>query len=662
MLTADIDYKKVKKFGVLPEKPKSKPKEVDRNTLYYDRNENNELLFRAAAYWNSMLDFRERRYRSFRYYRGYQWSDTVIDPATKLRISEEQYIKNQGKVPLKQNLIRQLVKNIIGQYRGNPSKSMVIARRNHDSLAVEMFNLAMEYVHHINLGDEMGARTLEELLLSGMVVRKIGYKYMKERDIYDVFYQNVSPDRIFFNTDITDIRMNELRICGEVIDIDIEELVASFAKTKKEEDVIMDEYKGWHTQQALPNNYGLSKDTNRVGSFLSSVHPDKCRLYEIWYLKSEWRIWAHDYADASYRIVDYTLKEVEAINQQRITKGISFGMAQEDIPLIDAEHKKEQFWCVKYLTPTGYCLRELETPYEHGEHPYVIAAYPLVNGEVWGFVEDIIDQQRTINRLISLLDFIISASAKGLLMIPEECLPDGMKPEDFADEWTKANGVIVYKESKGRSKPEQISANSTNIGINEFLAINMNLIQEISGVHGANQGAAPTAGTPSSLYAQQAQNGMTNTADILQFFSTFTQRADMKVLKLISQFYDEPRYIAVAGTDYSNDAKQWDPERTKNLETEITTTQGINTPAFRQMIDDTLYKLLEMQQIDIEMFLENSTMPFAQKILASVQKRKEEMQQGQPGQIDPNVVNQVNQQADPKAMGLINRSIGKQAV
>ena len=660
MLTAEIDYKKVQKFGVVPQSATIQPTEVNLNNIESDSTENWELLYKAQAFWDSKRDFRERRFRAFRYYRGNQWSDTIIDPETNKRITEEQHIKNQGRIPLKQNMIRQLVKNIIGQYRSNPSKTMVIARKNDDKLAVEMFNLAIEYVHHINLGQELNARTLEELLLSGMVIRKIGYKYMKERDIFDVSYHNVVPDRVFFNTDITDPRMTELRMCGEIIDIDLDELITSFAKTKEDEERIMDLYQGWFQKQAMPNNYGLSSNTNKVGSFLTPTQTDKCRLYEIWYLKSDWRVWAHDYADATYSIVDYTIEEIGNINYQRIQRGLQLGIPQQNIPLIDAELKKEQFWCVKYLTPTGHCLRELETPYKHQEHPYVIAAYPLVNGEVWGFVEDIIDQQRTINRLISLLDFVISASAKGVLMIPDECLGDHT-PEEFAEEWTKANGVIVYKPSKSGKAPEQISANSSNIGINELLSIEMNLIQEISGVHGANQGAAPTAGTPSSLYAQQAQNGMINNTDILQFFATFNQRADMKVLKLISQYYDEPRYIAVSGSDYSSEAKKWNPEITKHIETEVTTTQGVNTPAFKQMIDDTLIKLLEMQQIDAEMFLENSSMPFASKILASIQKRKEEMQQGQAGQLDPNLVNQVNQQADPRAMGMINQAVGKAA-
>ena len=68
-----------------------------------------------------------------------------------------------------------------------------------------------------------------------------------------------------------------------------------------------------------------------------------------------------------------------------------------------------------------------------------------------------------------MLDFIMNASAKGVLLIPEDCIPDGMTPADFAKEWVRFNGVITYVPSQKHTKvPEQISANSTNIGITEM--------------------------------------------------------------------------------------------------------------------------------------------------------------------------------------------------
>ena len=44
------------------------------------------------------------------------------------------------------------------------------------------------------------------------------------------------------------------------------------------------------------------------------------------------------------------------------------------------------------------------------------------------------DQQISINRLITLLDFMIGSSAKGVLLFPEELLPEGYTMDDISDE------------------------------------------------------------------------------------------------------------------------------------------------------------------------------------------------------------------------------------
>ena len=48
-----------------------------------------------------------------------------------------------------------------------------------------------------------------------------------------------------------------------------------------------------------------------------------------------------------------------------------------------------------------------------------------------------------------------------VLLIPEDVIPDGMTPDDFAKEWTRFNGIITYTPKPHGKMPEQISANST---------------------------------------------------------------------------------------------------------------------------------------------------------------------------------------------------------
>lgn len=47
------------------------------------------------------------------------------------------------------------------------------------------------------------------------------------------------------------------------------------------------------------------------------------------------------------------------------------GMPEDEVPLIKATWFVDDYWYFYYLSPFGDILREGETPYEHGSHPYV---------------------------------------------------------------------------------------------------------------------------------------------------------------------------------------------------------------------------------------------------------------------------------------------------
>ena len=642
--------------------PKKKQEITDSDpVLEEERHSNMFLLEKCRQDWNSLYDFRTRRKRSRDYVRGKQWGDIITDPDSGESITEEEYLMNQGSIPLKQNQIRQLMKNLIGQFRQSVTKSIVLSRHSGKGIEAEMMSYALEAVHQYNQTSELDARLFEEYGISGAIIQKLGYQYVKERDMEDIKIKNQNPAMMFYNSDVLDIRLTDLRRIGELHDLTLQELLSAFARNQKDVERLRSLYSD-RSAEYFYNTTGLSADNVDNLDFYFPRNNFKCRVVEVWELKAGFRTYAHDYADGSYAIVPYTLDEIRNINEHRVQKGLAEGIALKDIPQIDARNKFEQFWWVKYLTPWGDLLYESETPYEHQEHPYTIRLYPLMDGEVWGFVEDIIDQQRYINRLIILLDRIISSSAKGVLMIPESAIGK-MSPEEWASEWTKVNGMIIYKDKPGAEKPFQISNNSTNVGAHELLQAQMQLLKEISGVHDAIQGMDSKSGTPASLYAQQAQNSTLNSTDYMMFFNSYQQARDYKILKLIKQYYKEPRYLAIAGGTYSEEAKQFEPSKVKNMQFEIMISQAKDTPAYKALVEDTLKELLTAQLIDLDMYLESSGLPFAERLRESLRKRNE-AQENAGGMAMPEIPADIQQQiasgANPKAMQMIQQAVGKQ--
>ena len=92
------------------------------------------ILLEAQRYYNNMENFRKRRRRNKRYCYGDQWGDTITFKnkcGFEKRIKEEDYIREQGSEQLKSNLIRRVVKNVLGVYRSQ-SKTRTCDARDKD--------------------------------------------------------------------------------------------------------------------------------------------------------------------------------------------------------------------------------------------------------------------------------------------------------------------------------------------------------------------------------------------------------------------------------------------------------------------------------------------------------------------------------------------------
>jgi hypothetical protein len=600
------------------------------------------------------------------YHRGEQWKDLIYDTADGSWQTEEEYIKKQGKMPLKQNQVRQIVKNLVGQYRSDISRSTVISRDRDKAQIGEMLTNALRYALEINKTKDLDTRAFEEFLLSGVAFQKTRFNYMPKFERDDVFVENRPVPQMFFNDNIKDVRLTDMDLIGEFYDLPIEKIVAIFAKTPEDEKKIRHIYSHTISRELSNTSFDpmLSSYNTDNLDFYNAVEPDYGRVFEIWQKVTEPRLRCHDWLKGKRYVVTVDKQnKIDEINAQRIQEAASQGISPEDVPIIEYTKRIEEFWYVKFLSPYGYRLFESETIYAHKEHPYTVLLYPLIDGEVWGFVEDIIDQQRFINRLIMLMDFMIGASAKGVLLVPEDSIPDDMDIDDIADEWSRFNGVIKIKLKPGAQVPKQINSSASMPGANELLALQLKFINDISGVSSAIQGQRAPSGTPAKLYAQETHNATINTKDYFDTFNGFLRERDWKVTKTIVQFYDSERKIALAGSNYSDEALTYTPDKAKNAEVDVIMTKSADSPVYRAIIEDSLQQFVASGLIDLEMYLKNSTLPFSDKLLDDINKKKEAMMD--KGAIDPALMQEIGAQlkqqggntqaANPRTMDMLDR-------
>ena len=199
--------------------------------------------------------------------------------------------------------------------------------------------------------------------------------------------------------------------------------------------------------------------------------------------------------------------------------------------------------------------------------------------------------------------------------------------------------------------------------------LQIKLLEDISGVSSALQGQAPKSNTPASLYAQQAANSAVNSKDAIDSFDWGKKQRDYKVLQLIQQFYNDDRHIRIGGRGMMAgvNTEYYDKNAVKDIKFDVELAEAMDTPVYRGLQDDMLYRLLEAQVIDVKLFLQNTTLPFAQNMLREIELREKAMQEGnvQPGEIPPSMMEAMREakegagkEATPQGQDIINRLAG----
>ena len=654
-ITTKQKYKLLPMSHITPKRDQTEIDTVEFSRKNFGDRRAFDVLMEAQHYWNQMDDFRHDRERNKRYTYGYQWDDVICVDGKKM--SEADYIKAQGSVPLKNNLIRRLVRNVIGVYRSQLKEPTCTARDRDEQKLSETMSTILQCNMQLNRMNEVNARSMEEFLISGFIVHRKSYGWRNGKE--DCWTDYVQPNNFFIDNNMRDFRGWDVTCLGEVHDVSFGQLCEQFAQTPQEYRRLKEIYK-WASRREYIASYAERFGYSRLENydFLLTSEPGRCRVIEVWRKEQKPRYRCHDYQNGDIfkiEVSDYE-EQVAQVNRERMQMAKAAGMPEEEVPLIKATWFVDDYWYFYYLSPFGDILREGETPFEHGSHPYVFKAYPFIDGEIHSFVADVIDQQRYTNRLIVLYDWIMRASAKGVLLMPEDCLPDGVSMEDIAESWTEFNGVIVYKPSASRQIPQQVANNSTNIGITELLNLQLKFFEDISGVNGALQGKPGFSGQSASMYNQQVQNSTMSLLDMLETYSQFTCDGAYKDVKNMQQFYDTKRVFNIAGK--SGAQIEYDPKKIRDVEFDLSITESTSTPAYRQLANDWLMQLWQAQAISVEQLLEFGDFPFADELLQSIKSQKEQIQKGgMPDAMSPQLMQQVQQGSDMNAVNMLHNAM-----
>ena len=470
---------------------------------------NVQILSAARDAWLAAEPFRRRRDRYKRYTYGDQWSDIVAD-RHGCPTEESKLIVRSGKKPLTNNMIRQIVKTVIGRYRSSCR----------DENIYEASSSRRRYVADNSLL-ELDCRMLEEFLISGCAIQRIARE--SRRGVSRLWIDNVDPRSFFVNT-FRDPRGNDIDLIGMAHDLAFPDVVSRFAGNDPAKAArLANLFASSAANNVLQVENLIGEADNSFDDFLSTS-TGRCRVIEVWTLDCRNTLLCHDLAEATaYKIANNH-------SMRSSLSEINDGRRSDSKAPVKTRGSIEFVWRCRWYAPDGSLLAAYDSPYPHRSHPFAVKFYPLTDGEIHSFVEDVIDQQRCINRMTVLIDHMIGASAKGVLLFPQDQKPKNVDWQDIADTWAQSNGVIPIT-GMGPHLPSQVVTSTKDHGAYQLLALQMKLFENISGITDVIAGRNVPSSTGSAMFESQLQNSAVALADLIDSFSAFRKDRDNKAEK-----------------------------------------------------------------------------------------------------------------------------------
>lgn len=584
-----------------------------------------ELLTRAHNAWDALSSLRARRERNINYVFIDQWCDWVRDEHGHLVKESQRVAKRTGGVALQNNHLLKIIHSLSGLYAKQMTEPTCFARRPDADDKSDMMTNALQTSWYNNQMQDMMVSWIEEMLCGGLAIDI--EEWATVNGVEDVYSFAIEPSHFFYESAGIDPRHWDIQLIGHFEDYTLGSLAARMARSKYDYKQLEQIYE--------PYIYRREGETTQQTDRLKSPSWDiaeqgMCRVYHVWTKEHKMRYRCKDVLDTEnplYRIEPEQLPLIEQENAARMAQMAEAGLDSSEAILIEYTPIFDTYWHYQALTPGGLVLEEYDNPYEHGDHPYVMKAFELVNGDIIPFISSVIDQQRLINRMVTMFDLSIQAAAKGITLIPKSCVPRTMTESEFARAAREFGNYIFYddKEGRGINKPEVIANNTNLTGITEMLQLQLSFIPEITSVSDALQGKTPQGNVAASRYAMETQNSTTSISSLLLKFGSFETEVARKKMKMIHQYYSEPRNISVAHSGGYAEYAMYDPKAVQDIDFDVRIVMSPESPTLRMALHDMLAQMWQTGSVDVATMLQLSGLPGSSPIVKQIQRAQQAM-------------------------------------
>lgn len=436
-------------------------------------------------------------------------------------------LKDRGQAPVVYNVICQTINWIIGSEKRSRTDYKILPREKEDAKPAQAKTKMFKYFSDVNRTQFHRSRAFEDAAKVGIGWLEDG---AQDDDDGEILYSRYESWRnLLWDSSSTEMDMSDCRYVfrGKWVDEDIalalapdrENVIHTSAVDGARFGVFSDDADGDDAMDAPE----FERDSYAVSSAIVTSTRRRVKLIEGWFRKP---ITVQKMKGGNFRGEVYDPNNPE--HQSEIDTG--------NAALINRVQMRMH---VAIFTTAGL-LFSSESPYKHNRFPFTpIFCYRRGRtGLPYGAIRGMRDIQEGINKRASKALYIMSTNK---VVMDEGALPDEMDLEEFREEVSRPDGIIIKKRNHELELNVDRDLAPAHL---EMMSRDINMIQQVGGVTDELLGRSTNATSGVAVQKRQEQGSLA-TAKIFDNYRLSMQLQGEIQLSLMEQYVSEQKSFRV---------------------------------------------------------------------------------------------------------------------
>lgn len=426
------------------------------------------------------------------------------------------------------NRIAGFVRGICGLETSTRSAAQVFAREISDSGTADVKNAAIRYVREGCDADDEESDAFKDMLICGLGWTETLFTTEEDPE-GQIVIERIDPMHMRWDTSSRKRGLADRRWCARIKWLPYETIKDVWGKVKA------DECKGGVNTDAefLEDLFGKAHDATEAHNYASeggnTVKSNNIPVVQFQYVKT-----AHFHS-----IVNPLTGVSEELEEDEFEK-VSELFESKGVLLDSTRVKHRQYRQLIYSGGTE--LEEAVLPCMGFTFQAITGIRDRNNGTWYGFIRDLQDPQRWINKFFSSMADVVASQAKGGLLAEADAF---VNKENAEDDWSNPRSIVWLKRD-GLSKIKERTSAGVPAGLNQLLDFTVSSLPNVAGVNLEFLGMASRE-QPGVLEHQRKQAAIATLAEFFNALRLYRKQQTRVLLQFIDEFISDGRLIRIVG-------------------------------------------------------------------------------------------------------------------